>query len=402
MLPPFEVDIDPNEDAVAYIKGKAAINPAAFGRLPRELKGKAFTVAAVEDVRILGALRDEIARLPAGADWREVRKNLATKLSPFFDESPEGRKAARAKAELILKTNGFQAYAVGRYAQQQANADIFPYLQYITVGDDSVRPEHRALDGKIFRINDPFWQTHYPPWEFGCRCLVESVPEEDAKEAGVADGSRYANPDGSYHFDPSSLAPDPDDLRERYGEDWAVLAEKMRSSRLETPEGRAETVWDWCLGAALKKDRRALVGHAEKTGRERAVVRDYATGEVVATINGNVGSVRTGGFFERDKATGRQLVGEHVHPGGNPYPSPADVVVALHPDSAFQLIHATNGTVRLSTEKPESESAGIRLRIALDKWQQALDNKTRTVNEWIKFLNQLKATGGISYRKEEL
>lgn len=52
------------------------------------------------------------------------------------------------------------------------NADLFPNLEYRTVGDDRVRPEHSVLSGVVKPINDSFWRTYYPPNGWRCRCYV--------------------------------------------------------------------------------------------------------------------------------------------------------------------------------------------------------------------------------------
>ena len=59
------------------------------------------------------------------------------------------------------------------------DADIYPYGRYVTAKDSAVRPAHRALEGKVFKADDPFWSTHYPPNGFNCRCIVEAVDEYD-------------------------------------------------------------------------------------------------------------------------------------------------------------------------------------------------------------------------------
>lgn len=52
------------------------------------------------------------------------------------------------------------------------NADLFPNLEYRTVNDERVRPEHAVLSGVIKPINDSFWRTFYPPNGWRCRCYV--------------------------------------------------------------------------------------------------------------------------------------------------------------------------------------------------------------------------------------
>ena len=52
------------------------------------------------------------------------------------------------------------------------NADLFPNLEYRTVNDERVRPEHAVLSGVIKPITDDFWRTFYPPNGWRCRCYV--------------------------------------------------------------------------------------------------------------------------------------------------------------------------------------------------------------------------------------
>ena len=75
-----------------------------------------------------------------------------------------------------LKTEQNAAFSVAQSAEQwhaiQEEKEIFPLLQYQTVGDSRVRPEHAAWDGIIRPVDDDFWKTRMPPNDFGCRCRV--------------------------------------------------------------------------------------------------------------------------------------------------------------------------------------------------------------------------------------
>ena len=46
-------------------------------------------------------------------------------------------------------------------------------------------PAPAAMNGKVFRADDPVWKTHYPPTGFGCRCFVMALTAEDMEKAGL-------------------------------------------------------------------------------------------------------------------------------------------------------------------------------------------------------------------------
>lgn len=46
------------------------------------------------------------------------------------------------------------------------------YLQFSTVGDRRVRPEHKLFDKFTARKDDPIWKRLYAPLDWGCRCNI--------------------------------------------------------------------------------------------------------------------------------------------------------------------------------------------------------------------------------------
>lgn len=70
----------------------------------------------------------------------------------------------------------------GRYKQQLENVDIEPYWQYVAILDSSTRADHRVLNGKVFKYDDSFWDSFYPPNGWGCRCRVRTVDQDYIKE----------------------------------------------------------------------------------------------------------------------------------------------------------------------------------------------------------------------------
>ena len=81
-------------------------------------------------------------------------------------------------------------------------------LQYRTVGDDHVRPEHAALNGTTLPFSDAFWDSYYPPNGWNCRCTVVQVrktkyPETPHEEAYKRGAEALANDTrGMFRFNP--------------------------------------------------------------------------------------------------------------------------------------------------------------------------------------------------------
>jgi SPP1 gp7 family putative phage head morphogenesis protein len=71
--------------------------------------------------------------------------------------------------------------AAKRWKEFEETADIFPNLEYRTAGDANVRASHQELNGIIKPINDPFWDTYYPPNDWGCRCRCRPTNESPTK-----------------------------------------------------------------------------------------------------------------------------------------------------------------------------------------------------------------------------
>lgn len=71
-----------------------------------------------------------------------------------------------------------QAQSVEKWKQIEADQDLYPNLEYKTIGDKRVRDEHKDWNGLIRPVNDPFWQTHLPPNDWGCRCYVKQTIED--------------------------------------------------------------------------------------------------------------------------------------------------------------------------------------------------------------------------------
>lgn len=186
----------PHSEAVDFIKSKPVVTREVFDRLLPELKARAFTIAGIEFADTLQNVRDTIAELPAGGDWSELKKQIVGEISPYLVTSSDPEERAKEeygadrRAELLLRVHGQQAYATASYRLMDAQRNVFSNWQYQTLGDSHVRAAHAALDGVVMPHDSPFWQTHFPPWDWGCRCQAIPLSDDAVKEIKAEDASR--------------------------------------------------------------------------------------------------------------------------------------------------------------------------------------------------------------------
>lgn len=90
------------------------------------------------------------------------------------------------RLELIFRTNMQAAYSAQRYQHLRDNVDNRPYWQYSAVNDSRTRPSHSAMHGLVYRYDDPFWATFYPPNGFNCRCTVIALSSKDIERQALA------------------------------------------------------------------------------------------------------------------------------------------------------------------------------------------------------------------------
>ena len=185
-MPPTDYKPTSHAEAIAIIKGKAVVTRKVFDQLLPELRARAFTITGIESANALQRIRDTVAALPAGENFDTVKKSLVDELDPYLGDG------ADARAELLLRTHGFQAFQAANWRVAQEDEDT-THLQYLATEDDHVRDSHLALNGLILPKSDPFWETHTPPWEWGCRCRIRAMNPDLVDEQRAADANMIAD-----------------------------------------------------------------------------------------------------------------------------------------------------------------------------------------------------------------
>ncbi len=155
--------------------------------IDERIKAQSFFSAKVAEARVLDKLReisDAYSRGDMGlGEARNILKDFLKGQGYDPHKNTLSNLASTARLNLILKQNAAMAHSAGEWARMHSPAamKVFPYVRYHARNDGRTRSDHADLDGKIFHKDDPFLQTHTPPWEFNCRCYLEEIT---AKEAG--------------------------------------------------------------------------------------------------------------------------------------------------------------------------------------------------------------------------
>lgn len=326
---PFTFQSMPHKDARDRIAGLPLVTRGMMDEMLPELRAYAFCITGLDVGDELAKARDEIAAVPMGAKtWAQARKSIAADLT----EGLGGKKAER-RAELLLRTHVFRGYAAARYRNLMQQVDVFPYWQYKTHGDGNVRPSHLALNRKIFPAGHDIWQRIFPPWDWGCRCLVVPLTRgavERMQAGGMAgpeqDGSliktqiskpelftgREADliaqaqklPDGTplNHAQtwasapwsiPGNIRHDWPLIQKRYADQPEVLEAFEKWARKQILPGQKKSVWTWIAGRAkpVKKIKAPKVEEAPKVPAAAAFPADVSGLKPVKKLGGSTGAM---------------------------------------------------------------------------------------------------------------
>ena len=285
----------PMAEALEFWRSKVPLSPREFYKLAEQYRVRAFTVSRLARADMLGEIFQSIEKaLDEGVSFGAWKKPLA----PIWAENGWTGKAAW-RVDNIFRTNIQTAYNVGRYKQMQAVAKARPFWQYSAVNDSRTRPTHRALHGRVYRHDSPFWDTFYPPNGFRCRCKVKTLSERQVRERGLTvregnglgeliepvgpDGpmpARPLMPDRGFEGNPGKEAWTPD--LSRYPE---ILREKLEQvvPAAPVPQGAATTGEGALKVPAFKSVKEAeawavtndLVDHADFSGAKIEVVTEW-------------------------------------------------------------------------------------------------------------------------------
>ncbi len=187
----------PPAEAIRFFESKGYQVSFDWRDLWQQEHAHAFTAAKSAGFDILSDLYAAAdAALKDGTTLHEFQRRLTPILQhkgwwgrkqvtdPLTGETVEAQLGSPHRLRIIFDTNLRMAYATGRWQRIQRAKQRLPFLRYSAVQDNRTRPHHAAWHGLILPVDHPFWNTHFPPNGWNCRCRVVSLSERQLKRRG--------------------------------------------------------------------------------------------------------------------------------------------------------------------------------------------------------------------------
>lgn len=169
------LDLRP-EDAIRAFRQRDELGVSYGWRdwAPEE-HARGFTIANVFKLDLLVEAGGSLdAALKEGKTEQMWREGLSAELQAF----------GKRRLQTIFRTNMRVSRAAGQWARIQALKDARPFLRYSAILDSRTRPLHARWHAIIRPVDDPIWQTIFPPNGFNCRCQVQQLSQRDLDRRG--------------------------------------------------------------------------------------------------------------------------------------------------------------------------------------------------------------------------
>lgn len=177
----------PFREQIEFLRQKRAKPTKSWLDAMRGIHDRAFVISGATDLAMISDFQAAIANAAEQGRTLEGFRNDFDLLVARYGWDYKGERGWRTR--VIFETNLRTSYMAGRLKQMR-DPDVLklrPFWEY-RHGEKREpkipRPEHLSWHGKVYRHDDPFWQTHFPPNGWLCSCGVRSLSMRDLKRLG--------------------------------------------------------------------------------------------------------------------------------------------------------------------------------------------------------------------------
>lgn len=178
----------PPKEAIAFFRAKQLKPSFDYRDTWREEHATAFSVAKATSLDVLSDIRAGVdTALADGKTFDQFKKELTPLLQqkgwwgrkevtdPVTGKTLNAQLGSPRRLRTIYESNVRTALAAGHWEKAQRTKRAMPYFLYQLGPSERHRPAHVALEGTMLPVDDPFWDTHYPPNGWGCKCWLRQI-----------------------------------------------------------------------------------------------------------------------------------------------------------------------------------------------------------------------------------
>ena len=306
-----------NREALAHLKRKRSHTSFAWQDTASYEHAVSFTVAKMMDEDMLAETRAALTdALANGTDFATFQQRLKPYLmargwwgqavmgDPDTGEITKVQLGSTRRLRTIYHTNLHTAYAAGQWERIQRNKKLFPYLKYIPSDAGEPRESHKPFYNMVLPVDDPFWQTHFPPNGWGCRCNVRALTRRQAEKEHISESPQLKDVEhintrtGEVEHYPEGVDPsfahNPGDrlgallkmAQEKHGEAFArgLLDDLERlQAQLKTKDIFRDSASIIAEGEKLYEQYKDIIADAIKRGAGHEAIAEILQREGVAT-----------------------------------------------------------------------------------------------------------------------
>ncbi len=257
-------------EAVAYLADKKLKTAWNWSRIYAAEHNTAFTVAKIMEQDILDGIHRQIVRaVEDGQTFHSFKRDLINRLGQSgwgsYEEIDKktGEIITRLSANRLRKiyeTNVTQSYHAGAWQNIQETKKAYPYLRYRLGPSIEHRVQHKAWEGLVLPVDDPFWQTHMPMNGWGCKCDVEQLTKKEAQAIGISKSPKinyhnWKNPvTGRMHKVPKGIDPgfEYNVGMHRQQKHLSLLTDKIESVAAQSPDRAVNAVYRLVAGTIFQ------------------------------------------------------------------------------------------------------------------------------------------------------
>jgi uncharacterized protein with gpF-like domain len=184
-------------EAIDYFDAKHLLPSFSFEDVWREEHAVAFTVAKAMNQDVLSTIQKALSTaLREGQTLQQFKKDLTPTLQklgwwgakemvdPKTGETVEAQLGSPGRLKTIFDANLRTARAAGQWERIDRTKAVRGYLVYELGPSEHHRPLHEQWAGTILPVDDPWWDTHFTPNGWGCKCFVRQIGRAELARLG--------------------------------------------------------------------------------------------------------------------------------------------------------------------------------------------------------------------------